>query len=141
MPRRDLSLALLAAALPAVATAEQAAPPPPGREPIPVPSGQSVVLIEVFLEPQPDSPELWARFRFLAPAVAGGIGFRAAARDMAHLCTSFALPLLAARELRPDLIVISLSSRPTAFGETAPDATQFFEMFRPDGARCLREPS
>jgi hypothetical protein len=115
---------------------------PAAAEPIAVPSGQPVSLLQMFVEPQAGTEEIWARFRYLAPAIAPGDGavpYRLARADMAHLCDHHALPVLAARGLGADLIVISLSSVPTGFGQTAPEATQYFETFTIAGDRCRLE--
>lgn len=120
-------LALLLSALPASA------------EEVTVPSGQSVTFLEAIQnEPGPDG--LTARFRFVAPAIAGGgIDFDTAAADMVYLCETYALPRLAATGPAPAQVVISLSDRPVPFGQGAPDVTQFFEAYRIDGSTCIWE--
>ncbi len=123
-------LALAPAALPAAAG------------PIAVPSGQEVTLLQMFIEPQEGTGEVWARFRYLAPAIAPGAGavtYAEARHDMDRLCEAHALPLLAARGLAPDLVVISLASSATGFGATAPDVTQYFETYSIAGDRCRLE--
>lgn len=134
-----LAAVLAAGAFAAGAQAEEV----PQRRPIPVPSGQEVRLAEAFLEPQQTADELWIRFRFVAPAIAPGPGavpFAAAAQDMAHLCDAYVMPILAARGLAPDLVVISLADRPTAFGQTDPGTTQYFEAFTIADGRCQWAP-
>lgn len=141
MPRAERALSGGALALAAALSAGPAAAQE--LRLVPVPSGQEVRLIEVFLDPQEGDEGLWIRFRFLAPGIAAGPGavpFEVAAADMEHLCAAFALPLIAARGLAPDLVVISLSDRPVAFGQTDPAATQYFEAFVIDGEDCLWEP-
>lgn len=107
---------------------------------VPVPSGQRVVLNEVLID---DSPgETWLRFRFLAPQIAatgGDIDNDTAAADMDHLCDHLVLPYLTKYALDPSRIVISLSDRDVPFGASAPDATQFFEAYRLENARCIWE--
>ena len=108
--------------------------------PVQVPSGQPVDLVEVLLD---DSPgETWVRFRFVAPQIArdaGGIDHDLAALDLDHLCTTIALPYLKAQALSPARVVISLSDRVVAFGQRDPEATQFFEAYKPAPTRCIWE--
>ncbi|CUH99652.1 DUF6497 family protein [Leisingera aquaemixtae] len=113
---------------------------------IAVPSGQLVTLAEVLLDEAPGQPgqppQLWARFRFLAPQIARGTGtvsYDTAAPDMDHLCGSLALPYLAEHGMTAARVVISLSDRELPFGAQDPEATQFFEAYRPDGAACMWE--
>jgi hypothetical protein len=125
----------------ALALAALLAAPAAGQEwrQVAVPSGQDVRLMEVFLEPQEGADETWIRFRFLAPAIGPGpepVPFAVASEDMAHLCDAFVVPLLAARGLAPDLVVISFSDRATSFGQTDPDAVQYFEAFVIVDGRC-----
>ena len=107
---------------------------------LPVPSGQDVELSDVLLDNNPG--ELWVRFRFVAPkigAAVGRIGYDVASIDMAHLCETLAVPYVAQHQLEPALVVISMSDRAIEFGRTAPDATQFFEAYRLEQARCIWE--
>lgn len=107
---------------------------------ISVPSGQAVTLAEVLLDDGPG--ELWARFRFIAPEIArtgGGVSAQQAAPDMDHLCADLALPYLRAQQLQPAKVVISLSDRLVPFGQQDAGATQFFELYRLDGAQCIWE--
>ncbi|MBY6138851.1 hypothetical protein KUV26_05315 [Leisingera daeponensis] len=110
---------------------------------ISVPSGQAVTLAEVLLDDAPGQPgKTWARFRFLAPQIARGTGsvtYEAAAPDMDHLCDTLALPYLAEHGLEAARVVISLSDRAVPFGAQDPEATQFFEAYRPEGAACTWE--
>ena len=110
------------------------------RDSVVVPSGQLVVLSEVLID---DSPgETWLRFRFLAPQIArkgGDIGADVAAADMDHLCGNLVLPYLAEYRLTPSRVVISLSDRDVAFGASAPEATQYFEQYRPENTTCIWE--
>ncbi|UWQ77872.1 DUF6497 family protein [Leisingera sp. S132] len=112
-------------------------------EAVPVPSGQPVTLAEVLLDEAPGQPGgTWARFRFLAPQIARGSGtvsYEAAAPDMDHLCGTIALPYLAEHGLSAARVVISLSDRMVPFGAQDPEATQFFEAYRPEGAACIWE--
>ncbi|CAD0183653.1 hypothetical protein RUESEDTHA_00527 [Ruegeria sp. THAF57] len=107
---------------------------------LPVPSGQPVHLRDVLLDNNPG--ELWVRFRFIAPKIGsdvGRIGYDVASVDMEHLCQTLAVAYVAHYELEPARVVISLSDRPTEFGRSAPDATQFFEAYRLEQSRCIWE--
>lgn len=108
------------------------------QDKIEVPSGQEVTFVEMIHDAI--GPEgLTYRFRFLAPAIArqgGTVDAEAALADMAFLCDSYALGRIASTGPQPAQIVISLADRAVAFGATDPEATQYFEAFRPQGGRC-----
>lgn len=115
---------------------------PGGGLVVPVPSGQAVTLVEVIWNAS--GPEgMAARFRFLAPDIArqgGGVDFETAAADMAHLCQGFALPRLAgAGAPEGAQVIISLMDREVPFGQSDPEATQFFEAYRIEGGACIWE--
>jgi Family of unknown function (DUF6497) len=114
---------------------------PPEDAPIPVPSGQEVRLLDV-IHNEPGAEGLTVRFRFLAPGIApgGGVDFETAAADMAHLCQTYALPRLGVTGPLPAQIIVSLSDVPVEFGMAAPEVTQFFEAYSPDGDTCIWEP-
>ena len=114
---------LLIASLPAVA------------EPLSVPSGQPLELIEALWDFS-DAPAL--RLRLLAPEIGTVRDFAAVEADFLHLCRTLALPLLTAD--RADyLIIINLLDRPVPFGTTDPEATQFFEAYRAQDGDCIWE--
>jgi len=105
-----------------------------------VPSGQLVELDEVLLDNNPG--ELWLRFRFIAPKIGDAVGrisYDVAAADMAHLCRTLVIPYVAHHQLQPARVVISLSDRPVEFGNSDPDATQYFEAFRLQQSACIWE--
>ncbi|GHF74652.1 hypothetical protein GCM10017056_51600 [Seohaeicola zhoushanensis] len=107
---------------------------------ITVPSEQPVSLSQIVIDDAPG--EIWLRFRFLAPEIArdgGRIDGATASVDMEHLCNALALPYMTEQGLSAARIVISLMDRDVAFGESAPEATQFFEAFRPEDGRCIWE--
>jgi len=111
------------------------------EEPIKVPSGQTVTYVET-IEDLHGPAGLTYRFRFLAPAIArtgGTVSAEDAVKDMAELCQAFALPRLPNPGPAVQEIVISLADRPVVFGAQAPEATQYFEAFRPDGDACIWE--
>ena len=105
-----------------------------------VPSGQTVTLQEVVWN-APGTDGLATRFLFVAPAIApgGGIDFDTASADMQHLCDAFALPRVKDNTPPPEQIVISLSDRPVPFGQSAPEATQFFESYTLNDGVCTWE--
>ncbi|MHA6262758.1 DUF6497 family protein [Arenibacterium sp. CAU 1754] len=110
------------------------------QEALSVPSGQLITLNEVLLDDTPG--ETWLRFRFIAPRIARGAGavvYDVAAIDMEHLCHELVIPYVDDYDLSPARVVISLSDRAVPFGDTDPDATQFFETFRLEDARCIWE--
>lgn len=105
-----------------------------------VPSGQPITLHEVLVDDV--NGESWLRFRFIAPRIARAVGeitFAEAGADMEHLCGAVAVPYLAEYALESDLVVISLADQETEFGETNPEATQFFEAFRIKDDACIWE--
>jgi hypothetical protein len=105
---------------------------------IEVPSGQPVSFLEMLW----DRPGfgLFYRYRFLAPELGEpGRGFDDVAADLEHLCNAFAIPRLAQTGPQPSQIVISLSSAPVEFGESAPDITQYFEAYSVEDGRCIWE--
>lgn len=107
---------------------------------VPVPSGQEVTLQDVIWNvPGPDG--MAARFRFIAPAIGpgGAMDFEAVSADMQNLCDTFALPRVSDNTPVPQQIIISLSDRPLAFGQSAPEAVQFFESYRIEDGSCVWE--
>ncbi|WP_413873932.1 DUF6497 family protein [Albidovulum sp.] len=109
--------------------------------PLAVPSGQEVRYLDT-VQSAPGPEGLTIRFRFVAPAIArdgGTIGAEAAQADMEWLCTNFALPRMPAGGPVPSQIIVSLADRPVAFGEPAPDVTQFFEAYIVADGRCVWE--
>lgn len=107
-----------------------------------VPSGQPISLQEVVLT-APGAMGLTARFRFIAPQIAlsgGTVDYETATADMDHLCTTFALPRIETiTGPRPAEVVISLADRPVVFGESDPDATQYFEAYAVESGECRWE--
>ena len=106
---------------------------------ITVPSGQAVTLLDVITTvPGPDG--LAARVRFLAPAIArqgGAVDAETAAGDMDFLCQSYALARIAEMGPQPAQIIISMSDMDVPFGETRPDATQFFNAYSIADGTCV----
>jgi hypothetical protein len=108
---------------------------PAAAQTIVTPSGQSVTLFDVVIEPDTNL----ARFRFLAPQIGDGTGFDAVQEDFPWLCANVALPALAANDWTPGQVIVSLSDRELALGASDPDAVQFFEGFRIEGDTCIWE--
>jgi len=103
-------------------------------------SGQPITLSEILLDANPG--ELWVRFRFLAPDIAPGpeaIDPDMAALDMQAVCDDLAAPYLVDNAIEPARIVISLSDRDVPFGQSDPNATQFFELFSLQDGACIWE--
>lgn len=107
------------------------------EDPIALPSGQKVTLLEV-LSNIPGNDGLAVRYRFLAPEIArdgGTLDAETAGKDMDWLCNTYALPRLSQGGPMPAEIVISMSDRDVPFGEDHPEATQFFNSYAiADGA-------
>jgi hypothetical protein len=107
-------------------------------DPIPVPSGQTVTLLDVVLN-APGPAGAAARFRFVAPGIAdGSVDFDTAAADMEALCRDYALPRVAGTVPPPQQIIISLSAAPVTFGAQT-DVVQYFEAYRIEGDTCIWE--
>jgi hypothetical protein len=105
---------------------------------IPVPSGQSVTLLDVVLN-APGPAGAAARFRFVAPGIGNGsVDFDTAVTDMAALCQTYALPRVKSTVPQPQQIIISLSAAPVEFGAQT-DVVQFFEAYRIEGDTCIWE--
>ena len=103
-------------------------------DPVVTPSGQSVTLYDVVLEPSV------ARFRYLAPALdpAGqGLTHEDVVGDFVWLCESFAIPGLVAAEKTADHVIIAFSDREVEFGVATPEATQFIESYTVQGPACI----
>ncbi|WP_306005826.1 DUF6497 family protein [Aquicoccus porphyridii] len=125
-----------------VAAGAKASAGDPGAMPVPpLPSGLDAELHEMFLDVKPDGLLTYARFRFIAPDIAGADApdFSERIGDMEFLCDSYAMPHVAATPEPVDRIVISLSDRAVAFGQPDPDATQFFEAFSIENGACIWE--
>jgi len=112
----------------------------PAQQALEVPSGQPVTLGEVLIDDA--TGELLVRFRFIAPNIGDGpeqVTYEISSGDMDYLCRFLVLPYLTQYDLQPSRVVISLSDRPVPFGATDPDATQYFDAYRPENASCIWE--
>lgn len=102
-----------------------------------VPSGMDTTLYDVILEPDAKI----ARFRFLAPAIAGdnAVSFLDALPDIEFLCADVVLPGLAANGWTEGEVVISLSAQEVAFGVVVPEVVQYFQPFSIQAGACIWE--
>ncbi len=109
---------------------------------ITVPSGQSIEFLDV-IKGQDSAVGTALRYRFLAPAISRNmahVSFTQAADDMEALCQDYVLPQLdMAQSTLPDQIIIVLADRKVEFGMADPDATQYFEAYRPEDGACFWE--
>jgi hypothetical protein len=119
--------------LPALLLALLAAAPAAAQE-ITTPSGETVTLFDVVLEPD----AALARFRFHAPGISAR-QFEDVQADFPWLCANLALPALAANDQGVAQVVISMSDRELPLGATDPEAVQYFEGFRIEDAACIWE--
>ncbi len=103
-----------------------------------LPSGETAQLQEVIDETSGDVAV--ARFRFVAPWVAGHPDYPQVASDMEALCQDFAVPRIADLDSQPSRIVISLAQEETEFGVASPEITQFFESYSLSDDLCIWEP-
>lgn len=114
-----LALGLGLALLPGVAQAEG------------VPSGLAVELYDVVVEPEAGL----ARFRFVAPELRA-LEFEAVEGDLPWLCDHVALPETRESGWEVSQIVVSIGDREVPFGESDPEALQYFSAFVFDGSAC-----
>lgn len=109
---------------------------------ITVPSGQEISFLDV-IRGEESAAGTAIRYRFLAPGIArnkGNVVFSQAEEDMAALCQDYVLPWIeVAPGEMPDQIIIVLSDREVEFGVADPDATQYFEAYRPEDGACFWE--
>ena len=133
MTRRIPALSVLAASLfLALAACKDDAP---SGEAVTVPSGREVGLLDVITD-APGPKGATARFRFVMPGLTADDDPSA---DMLALCDSFAVPRLAGITPEPQQIVIVLADRAVPFGESDPEAVQFFEAYGVKNGTCIWE--
>lgn len=134
--RTRLVTALAASLLLAAGACEDEKPPvAPVGEIIAVPSGREVQALDIISDLQGPSGAT-ARFRFVVPGLAADAD---ASEDMQALCNAYALPLTDAMVPTPQQIVIVFADQPVPFGESAPDAVQFFEAYSIQDKTCIWE--
>lgn len=114
---------------------------PAASQVLDLPSGTQVALHEVLVDKIGD--ENWLRFRFVSPMIdtdqEHAPSYADLENDFPHLCVTFALPYVEDFALTADKLAISISDRVLEFGSSDPDVTQYFEVFRPEGADCIWE--
>jgi hypothetical protein len=111
----------------------QAMPGDPAQ--ITLPSGLVATLQDVIWN-TPGPAGLTLRFRFVVQGLSDpGL----ATDDMAWLCQEYAVPRLSDLGPKPAQIIISLSDRALRFGDSAPEATQFFEAYAVQDGTCTVE--
>ena len=115
--------------------------PLPAAELPSLPSGLAPQLLEAFVEVKPDGEMTYARFRFVVPEIGqeGAPNYDVLAQDFSVLCTHYALPQLSEQPEPIDRIVVSYSDRAVEFGQSDPEATQFFELFSLKDGACIWE--
>jgi hypothetical protein len=131
-PARSLTLVLAASTLLAAGSCDDDAT---SEDAVTVPSGRDVRFLDVILN-APGTAGAAARFRFVSPGLQGGDD---AAADMQALCETYALPRIVGMVPEPQQIIIVLADREVPFGESAPDAVQFFEAYAPKDGSCIWE--
>ncbi|MCV2869473.1 DUF6497 family protein [Defluviimonas sp. WL0002] len=110
----------------------------PAEEAITLPSGMVVTYLDtVHTAPGPEG--LTVRFRFTSPDLSTRPADDGTLEDMTWLCETYALPRIAVTGPEPQQVIITLADRPVAFGAADPEATQYFEAFRPEGQTCIWE--
>ena len=130
-PQR-LATALAVSTLLAAGACEDDAP---ASADLTVPSGRVVEFLDVVTN-APGAKGATARFRFVAKGLAAGDD---ASADMEALCNSYAVPRIGGMVPEPQQVVIVLADRAVPFGETAPDAVQFFEAYAVKDNTCIWE--
>lgn len=132
MTRGTLAFLVAATALTGLGGCKEEAPV---SDTIAVPSGRTVTFLDV-IQNAPGTKGATMRFRFLAPGLTAG---EDASADMQALCVDYALPRAVGNVPKPEQIIIVLADQPVPFGETAPDAVQFFEAYALKDGTCIWE--
>jgi len=96
-----------------------------------VPSGLAVALYDVVVEPEAGL----ARFRFVAPGLRG-LEFAAVEGDLPWLCDHVALPEVRDAGWTVGQIVVSLGDREVPFGQSDPEALQYFAAYEFGDGTC-----
>lgn len=79
------------------------------------------------------------RFRFVAPRFSNPQELEVVGKDLEFLCNQVALPKLANTGPTPSQVIVSLSDKPSVFGEFTPDVIQVFEAFSINEGTCIWE--
>ncbi len=78
---------------------------------------------------------LWARFRFVAPALAA-MDYAQAEPALDALCRDVALAKVAADGRTPRVVIVSVADRPAEFGAPDAEIVQYFAAYDVTGGRC-----
>ncbi len=119
------------------AASHRSAALPAWAEPVSVPSGQKLELLEAFWDGA-DETSRTLRLRFLAPQIGGARSFADVEADFLHLCRAHGLPRVPPGR-QHSLVVVNMSDRPVPFGTSDPEAVQYFEAFRIESGDCVWE--
>ena len=96
---------------------------------------------EVLFEPPGayDAVRRLVRMRLVAPQIADQeqFGFDVVEPDFQVLCDGEGLRIVAKFAPNAREIVISVASEPVAFGESAPNIVQYFDLFSVEGNTCV----
>ncbi|MEM9434859.1 MAG: DUF6497 family protein [Pseudomonadota bacterium] len=126
-------------ALSLVAGAHSAA----AREVLETPSGLKLAAPEVIFEPVGAlaSSASQVRLRYVAPLIADIelFGFDRLEGDFLYLCQQDGLKITTGAAPRATRVIVSIASVPLAFGETAPNITQYFDAFLIKENTCIWE--
>ena len=101
------------------------------------PSGVVYTVQDLRIEPQAAAEPL-ARVRLIAPDLAN-VRFATIEANFQWICETLALPWLARAGQTAAQVVVSMAAEPLDLGAIRPDITQYFEIFRPSGDRCIWE--
>ena len=103
-------------------------------------SGLTVVRSDVLFEPPGayDAARQLVRLRYVSEELPE-YSFERISGDFQELCERDGLAV--ADDFAPNAtqLIVSLSSEPVVFGETAPNVVQYFDAFRRDGDTCIWE--
>lgn len=107
------------------------------------PSGLFYAPPEALFEPVGayDAARRLVRLRFVAPELADTdrYGIAQIEADFQVLCDGFGVEIVAQSAPNARQIVISVSAEQVAFGETAPNVAQYFDIFRIEDGTCVWE--
>lgn len=115
-----------------VSVSAQALAAPVGASEIAVPSGRTLTLFDVIMEPA------MARFRFVLPQAGDGVEFVDLVDDLQFLCEDVVVPALDEAGQDVPQLVISVSASEVPFGEPT-DVAQFFQPFGLQDGTCVWE--